>query len=283
MQTIAVSGATGQLGQLIITRLKAHMPAENLIALARDTGKAQALGVNVRLADYNRPDTLDAALQGVDTLMMISGSEVGQRIRQHQNLIDAARKAGVKRVVYTSLLRADRSPLSVAREHPETEAYLQASGLAYTILRNGWYHENYTGSVPAALANRALYGSAGNGKISSAARADYADAAVAVLLGDGHDGKTYELAGDHAYTLAELAAEISRQSGQEIPYVDISESDYAAALADAGVPADFAALIAGWDTDAKNGALYSEDRTLSQLIKRPTTPIADSVRAALAG
>lgn len=283
MQTIAVSGATGQLGQLILNRLKNQIPATSLVALARDPAKAQALGVQARLADYNRTETLVPALQGVDTLMLVSGNELGQRIAQHQRLIDAARDAGVKRIVYTSLLRADTSPLSVAREHPESEAHLRASGLAYTILRNGWYHENYTGSIPAALARQAFYGCAGKGRISSAARADYADAAVAVLLGEGHDGKTYELAGDSSYTLDELAAEISRQSGQNIPYVELAESDYAAALAAQGIPAAFAALIAGWDTDAKHGALYSEEQTLSQLIGRPTTPIADSVRQALAG
>lgn len=217
MQTIAVSGATGQLGQLILNRLKNQIPAASLVALARDPAKAQALGVQARLADYNRTETLVPALQGVDTLMFVSGNELGQRIAQHQRLIDAARDAGVKRIVYTSLLRADTSPLSVAREHPESEAHLRASGLAYTILRNGWYHENYTGSIPAALARQAFYGCAGKGRISSAARADYADAAVAVLLGEGHDGKTYELAGDSSYTLDELAAEISRQSGQNIP------------------------------------------------------------------
>lgn len=282
MQTIAVSGATGQLGQLIIQRLKNHLPASHIVALARNPAKAQALGVQTRLADYNREETLVPALQDIDTLMLVSGNELGQRIAQHQRLMDAARDAGVKRIVYTSLLRADRSPLSVAREHPESEAYLRASGLAYTILRNGWYHENYTGSIPAALARQAFYGSAGAGRISSAARADYADAAVAVLLGEGHDGQTYELAGDSAYTLAELAAEISRQSGHNIPYVDLAASDYATILAEQGIPADFAALIAGWDSDAKDGALYSEEQTLSQLIGRPTTPITESVRQALA-
>lgn len=217
----------------------------------------------------------------MDKLLLISGNAIGQRLAQHKNIIAAAEKAGVRHIVYTSLLRADTSPLSVAREHPPTEAALKQSGLGHTILRNGWYSENYTDSIPAALANGAFYGSADDGKISSATRTDYAEAAVAVLTTPGHEGKTYELAGDHAYTLAELAAEISRQTGRNIPYVNLPETDYSAALVQAGLAGDFAALIAGWDADAEKGALFSEDRTLSRLIGRPTTSLADAVRAAL--
>ncbi|QPB42088.1 SDR family oxidoreductase [Rodentibacter haemolyticus] len=281
MTTFAVTGATGQLGRLVIEQLKARVPAENIIALVRSPEKAADLGVTVRRGDYKDTTSLDSALQGVDKLLLISSNDLGNRVADHKNVIDAAKKAGVKQIVYTSLLRADSSPLSVAKEHPATEADLKNSGLVYTILRNGWYTENYTGSIPVALANGAFYGSAGEGKISSAARADYAQAAVEVLLGEGHDNQTYELVGDTAYTLTELAAELSKQSDKTIPYVDIPEADYAAALAKAGVPADFAAIIAGWDTDAKNGALYAEDRTLSRLIGRPTTDLATVIKAAL--
>ncbi len=282
MTTIAVTGAAGQLGRFVVERLKEKIPAAGIVAIVRDPAKARDLGVTVRKADYTDPAALEAALQGVEKLMLISGSEVGQRVAQHKNIIAAVKKNSVRHIVYTSLLRADISPLSVAREHPATEAELKESGLAYTILRNGWYTENYTDSISAALANNAFYGCAGEGKISSAARKDYAEAAVAVLTSAGHEGKTYELAGDSAYTLAELAAEISAQTGKKIPYVNLSEAEYAAALIQAGVPEGFAAMIAGWDADAEKGALFSDDRTLSRLIGRPTTPLADVVRAALA-
>ncbi len=169
--------------------------------LVRTPARAAGLGVSVRDADYSKPDTLDRALAGIDTLLLISSSELGQRrAAQHHNVIEAAKRTGVKRIVYTSLLHADTSPLNLADGHRGTEAELRVSGIPFTILRNGWYTENYTASVPAALAGGAFLGSAGNGRISSALRVDYADAAVAVLTSDGHDGKTYELAGDEAYT-----------------------------------------------------------------------------------
>jgi NAD(P)H dehydrogenase (quinone) len=280
--TIAITGATGQLGRLVVAGLKARLPAQPLVALVRSPAKAADLGIAAREADYARPETLAAALAGVDALLLISSSEVGQRAAQHRNVIAAAKQAGVKRIVYTSLLRADTSLLSLAPEHHETEGMLRAAGIPFTILRNGWYSENYTGSVAGALAGGAFIGSAGEGKISSAARADYADAAVAVLTSPGHDGKTYELAGDEAYTLAQLAAEISRQSGKTIPYKNLPEADYAAALAGFGLPAALAQAIAGWDAGASKGALFDDGRQLSKLIGRPTTPLSTVVASALA-
>lgn len=279
--TIAVTGATGQLGRLVIDKLKGKLPASGMVALARSPEKGADLGVPVRVADYARAETLGTALAGVDTLLLISSSEFGQRLPQHRNVIAAAKQAGVRWIVYTSLLHADTSPLDLAVEHRETEQILKASGIPFTILRNGWYHENYAGSIAGAVAGGALIGSAGDGKIASAARADYADAAVAVLTGAGHEGKTYELAGDTAYTLADLAAEISRQVGKEIPYRNLSAADYAAALASHGVPEGFAGVIAGWDIATANGALFDESRQLSALIGHPTTPVAVAVRAAL--
>ncbi|CAM5475718.1 SDR family oxidoreductase [Eoetvoesiella caeni] len=278
---IAITGASGHLGRLIIEGLRAKVPAGDIVALVRTPSKASDLGVDVREADYTRPDTLDKALSGIDTLMMISGSEVGQRVAQHRNIIEAAKKAGVKRVVYTSLLHTNRSTLSLAPEHVETEALLKASGLSVTLLRNGWYTENYMVSVAPAVAHGAFIGSAGQGKIASAARADYADAAVKVLTTAGHEGKTYELAGDSAYTLAELAAEISRQTGKDIPYKDLPPADYTAALTAAGLPAPWPEALASFDVEAGKGALFDDSRVLSTLIGRPTTSLKDSVAAAL--
>lgn len=279
--TIAITGATGHLGRQIIAQLRQHIPATDIVALVRSPAKAADLAVATRQADYTQPATLEAALQGVDTLMLISGNEIGQRAVQHANVITAAQRAGVKHIVYTSLLRADTSPLNLAPEHVETEKMLKASGIAWTILRNGWYSENYTASIPAALELGAFYGSAGEGKIASAARADYAAAAVAVLTSTGHEGKTYELAGDQAYTLADLAAELSARTGRQIPYVNIPEADYAAALVKAGLPEGFAAAIASWDTGAAQGALFDDGHQLSRLIGRNTTPLSQSVKAAL--
>jgi NAD(P)H dehydrogenase (quinone) len=279
--TIAVTAATGQLGRLVIAKLKAKTPAKEIVALARDPAKAADLGVAVREADYSKPETLAKALAGVDTLLLISSSEIGQRAAQHRNVIEAAKKAGVKRIVYTSLLRADSTPLSLGAEHKATEADLRASGVPFTILRNGWYTENYTGSVGGALVGGAFIGASGEGKISAAARADYADAAVAALTSEGHAGRTYELAGDEAFTLKDLAAEISRQSGKTIPYKNLPESDYAAALSSHGLPPGIAKAIAGWGVDASKGALFDDSRALSRLIGRPTTPLSASVGDAL--
>ncbi|WP_188261241.1 SDR family oxidoreductase [Azospirillum tabaci] len=279
--TIAVTGATGQLGRLVIARLKETFPASGIVALVRSPAKAADLGVEAREADYGNPDALARALAGVDTLLLISSNEIGQRAAQHRNVVNAAKAAGVGRIVYTSLLHADRSPLSLAEEHRATEADITASGIPFTILRNGWYTENHTGSVGAALAGGAFIGSAGDGRISSATRADYADAAVAVLTGSGHEGKTYELAGDEAVTLADLAAEISRQTGKDIPYRNLPEADYAAILAGFGLPEAFAKGIASWDVDASKGALFDDGRQLSALIGRPTTPLSAAVAAAL--
>lgn len=279
--TIAITGATGQLGRLVVDRLKAVLPSGQIVGLARSPEKAADLGIPTRTFDYAMSDTLGAALAGVDTLLLISSSEVGRRAAQHRNVIEAAKAAGVGWIVYTSLLHADVSPLDLADEHRATEADLQASGLAHTILRNGWYTENYTASIPPALAHGAFPGSAGDGRISSAPRSDYADAAVAVLTGEGHDGEVYELAGDDAYTLTELAAEVSRQSGKVIPYVDMPEADYAGLLLKAGLPGWLAHGLARWDVGASRGALFDQGRQLSKLLGRPTSPLSAAVAAAV--
>jgi NAD(P)H dehydrogenase (quinone) len=279
--TIAVSAATGQLGRLVVQELKARGRAGDTVALARSPEKGADLGVAVRAFDYTAADTLAPALAGVETLLLISSSEIGQRAAQHANVIAAAKAAGVGRLVYTSLLRADVSGIGLAEEHRATEAAIRASGLPFTILRNGWYTENYAGSIGGALATGAVAGSAGAGRISAAARADFAAGAAAVLTGEGHVGKVYELAGDSAFTLADLAAEIGRQAGREVAYADMPPADYAKVLVSIGVPEGFAEVIAGWDVAIAAGDLFDESRTLSRLIGRATTPIAATVRAVI--
>ena len=278
---IAVTGATGHLGNLVVEALKKRVSAENIVAFARMPEKASALGVEVRPFDYNSPEMMTEGLAGIDRLVLISGNEIGQHARQHFNVIEAAGKAGVKWIVYTSVLHADSSTLNLADEHLTTEEALKASGIDYTILRNGWYTENYTASIGGALAGGALLGSAGNGKISSASRADYAEAAAVVITDARHKGKTYELAGDEYYTLSDLAAEISRQTGKNISYKNLTESEYAKSLESMGVPGTYAAGIASWDVSASRDDLFDDFRQLSKLIDRPTTPLSDSVRAAL--
>ena len=281
---IAVTGATGHLGYLVIEKLLATHNAQDLVAIVRNPAKAQALadkGVQVREADYGNPAALALALQGVEKLLLISSSEVGQRAVQHRNIIDAAKSAGVKLIAYTSLLHADRSPLGLHVEHVATENYLAQSGVPYVLLRNGWYSENYLASVPAALAHGAFIGSAGEGKIASASREDYAEAAAKVLSLDNQAGKVYELAGDSAWTLAELTDKISALSGKTVVYNNLSEADFAAALQGAGLPEGFARLLADSDVGASKGGLFDDGHQLSRLIGRPTTTIDDSLKAIL--
>lgn len=279
---IAITGATGQLGRLTVAKLKNKTAAENLVALVRTTEKATDLGIEARVFDYSNPATLAASLKGIDTLFLISGSEIGQRETQHKNVINAAKEAGVQWIVYSSILKADTSSLALATEHLATEKALAASGITYTVLRNGWYTENYAGSAPGAIQAGSFIGSAGNGKIASASREDFADAAAVVLTTSGHNNKIYELAGDEAYTLTEFAAEISKQSGKEIPYTNLSEADFTAALVTIGLPEHFAQILADSDTGASKGGLFDDSKTLSKLIGRPTTPFATTLKAVLA-
>lgn len=281
---IVVTGATGQLGHLVIKALLKKVPALSIVAAVRNVEKARdiaALGVQVRHADYSQPASWDTALKGADKVLLISSSEIGQRAKQHRAVIDAAKKAGVKLLAYTSVLRADTSPLGLAAEHKETEAYIRASGVPFALLRHGWYTENYTAGIPGALAHGAVYGCAGSGRIASATRADYAEADAAVLTADNQAGKVYELAGDTAYTLAELAAETSRQSGKNIGYVNLPEAEYKNALVKVGLPEVVAGLLSDSDTGASKGGLFDDGHQLSKLIGRPTTPLATVVAVAI--
>lgn len=287
---IVITGASGQLGRLVIASLlRRGVPAAGIVAAVRNPAKVADLatqGIAVRQADYADPTGWDAALQGARQVLLISSSEVGQRTAQHRTVIEAARRSGVDLIAYTSVLHADTSPLDLAQEHRETEALLKNTGVPHVLLRNGWYTENYLGSVGAALQHGALFGSAGEGRIASAARADYAEAAAAVLTASGQAGRVYELAGDTAYTLAELAAEIARVAGKPVPYRDLPQADYAQALQGVGLPPPFAAIIAQSDAAAAGGALFDGSGQLGRLIGRPTTPwqaqVAEAVHAASA-
>ena len=277
---IAITGATGQLGHYVIESLMKTVPASQIVAIVRNPAKAQALtaqGITVRQADYGDEAALTSALQGVEKLLLISSSEVGQRAPQHRNVINAAKAADVKFIAYTSLLHADSSPLGLADEHIETEKMLADSGIVYTLLRNGWYSENYLASAPAALEHGVFISAAGDGKIASATRADYAVAAARVISEAGHEGKVYELAGDSAWTLTQLAAELTKQSGKPITYQNLSEADFAAALKSVGLPDGLADMLADSDVGASKGGLFDDSKTLSKLIGRPTTTLAESV------
>lgn len=277
--TIAITGATGQLGRLAIGALKAR--GQSPIALVRDPAKAADLGVEARAFDYKATETLAPALKGVTTLVLISSNDFDDRAGQHRNVIAAAKAAGVGRILYTSLLNATKSTMLLAADHKATEEAILASGLTYTILRNGWYTENHTGSLGGAIAAGAMIGSAGAGRFSSAARADYADSIAATAATSGHDNAIYELAGDVAYSYADMAAEVSRLTGKTIPYNDLPPDTYAGILESFGLPAGFAYVLADSDVQAGKGALFDDSRTLSRLIGRPTTPMAVTVAAAL--
>jgi len=280
---IAITGATGQLGRLVIQTLLKSVPAGEIVAAVRNPQKANdlaALGIQVRHADYDQADTLVKAFQGADKLLLISASEIGRRLPQHRAAIDAAKKAGVGLLAYTSILRADTSPLPLAAEHKATEALIQASGIPSVVLRNGWYAENYLASVPAALQYGVLLGSAGEGHIASAARLDYAEAAAAVLTKSNQAGLVYELAGDESYTLAEFAQEIARQFGKNVAYQNLPEAEFKVALVNAGLPEGIATLLSESDVGASKGGLFDDSRQLNQLIGRPTTPIATQVKLA---
>ena len=281
---IVITGAAGNLGHHVIASLLQSVPAANIIAAVRNPAKAADLaakGVQVRQADYNDGASLDSAFKGATKILLISSSEVGQRARQHQNVIDAAKRAGVALLAYTSILRADTSPLGLAAEHVVTEAAIRDSGLPYSFLRNSWYLENHTENLAPVLEHGVVLGAAQDGRFSSATRADYAAAAAAVLTADQPQA-VYELAGDQSFTLTQYAAEVARQSGKAIVYKDLPEADFKAALVGAGVPEGFAALLADSDVGAAKGGLEDNGKQLSALIGRPTTTLAEAVKAALA-
>ncbi|MBP2492387.1 NAD(P)H dehydrogenase (quinone) [Methylobacterium sp. PvP062] len=282
-----VTGATGQLGRQVIAALLERIPAGAVVAGARDiegesARSLRSLGVAVRRADYADPTSLDAAFQGIQRLLLISSSEIGRRVAQHRNVIDSAGRTGVGLIAYTSVLHADTSALALAEEHRQTERLLADSGVPFVVLRNGWYTENYAAGIAPALAHGAVLGCAGDGRIASAARVDYAAAAAAVLTAEGQGGRIYELAGDESYTLTEFAAAIAAAAGRPVAYRDLPQAEYRAALVAAGIPSDFAALLADSDAAAARGALDDDTRQLSALIGRPTTPYRSTVHDAVA-
>ena len=283
--SVVITGATGHLGRLVVeSLLQQDVPARDITAAGRDITKIKDLadrGVRVRAIDYDDPATLDDAFRGAARILLISASQTGQRARQHGNAIDAARRAGAGLLAYTSIAHADTSTLRMAEEHRATEAALLASGLEYVLLRHSWYTENYTAQLPAILQRGSLTGSADDGRVSAATRADYAAAAAAVLTGDGHAGRVYELGGDQAFTLTEFAAEISAQAGQPVSYHDLPTAEYTQLLISAGLPESAAAIIADADRGLARGDLYVDSGDLRQLIGRPTTSLHDAVAAAL--
>lgn len=282
--TIVVTGATGQLGRLVVEALlERSVPAGQIVAAGRDTAKLNDLagrGVQVRSIDYNDAGSLRQAFDGADKVLLVSGSEVGQRLQQHRNAIDAAREAGVGLIAYTSIANADRTVMQLAAEHQATEQMLRESGVPFVLLRNSWYLENYTGQLAAYLQHGAVLGSAGDGQISAATRADYAQAAAAVLLKEDQAGKAYELGGDAAFTLSELAAELAAATGRTIKYQDLPVEQYAQVLVKAGLPEPYAAVLADCDLGIVRGDLLVTTGDLNALIGRPATSMPQAVRAA---
>lgn len=277
---IAITGATGQLGELVIQNLLTSTEAKNIVALVRNVEKAQSLkqrGVELRLFNYDQPETLIPALEGIDKLLLISANEIGRRTPQHQAVIQAAVSAKVPYIAYTSLLNAPTSPLALAQEHRETEALILQSGLKYTLLRNNWYNENYLANVQHVAETGILYGSAQDGKISSASRLDYAEAAAKVLSTEGHENKIYELAGSTSLTLADLASYIANASGKAVDYQNLSAEDYTQALTTAGLPSALINVIVDADIQTAKGAMFSDSKDLEHLIGRKTTLIQDQV------
>ncbi|MGW3915556.1 SDR family oxidoreductase [Streptomyces sp. NPDC005070] len=283
--SIVVTGATGHLGRHVVEQLLEKLPAEEITAVVRDESKAADLaarGVRLTVADYNTPETFDGLFAAGDKVLLISGNEFDKgRVGQHRVVIDAAAAAGVSLLAYTSA--PGNLTAALADDHRATEDVLLASGVPYTLLRNGWYHENYTENLAPVLAHDAVVQAAGEGRIASASRADYAAAAVAVLTGEGHENKTYELSGDEAWGFAEYAAELSRQTGKEIAYNAVSPEAFTSILAGAGLPEVFAGILAGVDVSIEKGELAVTTGDLSRLTGRPTTPIAEAVAAALKG
>ncbi|MET9495416.1 SDR family oxidoreductase [Streptomyces sp. NPDC006552] len=283
--SLVITGATGHLGRLVIAGLlDAGVPAAEIAAVVRDKEKAAPLaarGVELRVADYSAPETLDGVFRAGDKVLLISGSEVGQRVPQHRAVIDAARAAGVRSLAYTGVLGGPDADFALADEHKATERAILDSGLTYTFLRNGWYHENYTEQLAPVLEHGAVLASAGEGRVASAARADYAAAAVAVLTGEGHENAVYELSGDVAWTLAEYAAEVAKQSGRPVVYRPVTPEQNREILVGAGLPAPFADILVDVDAAIERGLLARRGGDLARLIGRPTTPLADAVAAAL--
>lgn len=283
--SIVVTGATGHLGRLVVAALlERGVPAADIVATGRATDKIADLaegGVRVATTDFDDPASLRAAYAGADRVLLISGTDIGRRPEQHRNAIEAARDEGVRLLAYTSIANADVSRMTLAADHQATEAILRESGVPFALLRNGWYLENYTAQLPAVLSHGALFGSAGDGKISAAARADYAVAAAVVLTGDGHEGKVYELGGDQAFTLADLAQEIASASGQDVEYRDLPVEEYIRVLVQAGLPEGYAVVLADSDLGIARGELEVTSGDLSRLIGRPTTSPAQGVASAL--
>ncbi|MGW5349848.1 SDR family oxidoreductase [Streptomyces sp. NPDC004031] len=279
--SIVVTGATGQLGRLVTAALLRRVPADQVVAAVRDPQKASGLGVEVRLADYDRPGTLAEAFHAGDTVLLISGDAVGRRVAQHTAVIEAAKAAGVARLVYTGILGGPAADFVLADEHKATEQLIVDSGLVHTFLRNGWYTENYTAQIPVQLAH-GVAGAAGSGRIGAAPRADYAEAAAVVLTTGGHDGAAYELSGDDAFTLAEYAAELARQSGERVDHHDLEPQQLQEVLTGAGLPAPYAEILVDVDVNGiRTGLLEGGSGDLARLIGRPTGTLADAVAEAL--
>ena len=280
-----LTGATGKLGRIVLDLLLQDVPANKVRVMARQPDSLAPYarrGVEVVKADFDQPDSLKVALKGVHVALLISGSAVGKRIQQHQAFLEAASRNAVARLVYTSLLRADASKMALAEEHWQTEEAIRRTGIPATILRNGWYFENYTDRLDAIRAQGGIVGCAKDGRVNAASRRDYAEAAAHVLLGKGGVGGTHELAGDKGFTLTELAEEIGRQTKQPCRYTDVDANKLGATLRAADIAPPFADFLVDCDLGIARGDLADETGELHKLIGRATTTLQQAVAAGLA-
>ncbi|WP_462413659.1 SDR family oxidoreductase [Neobacillus sp. Marseille-QA0830] len=277
---ILVTGATGKLGSKVVETLLKSIPASDLAVSVRNPEKAEGLrarGVEVRKGDFDRPETLDTAFAGIDSLLIISADGDNEtRIRQHTDAVKAAERAGVKFIAYTSLANATESKNLMAPPHVATEAAIKKTGIPYSFLRNNWYLENEIGSIQGAIAGAPWVTSAVEGKVGWALQQDYADAAAAVLVGNGHENTVYELSGP-LLTQEELASALGSVLGKEIPVQQVSDEQYAEIMKGLGVP-DFAIpIVVGIQESIRNGSLDVESNDFEKVLGRPVTPINEAM------
>jgi len=280
---ILVTGATGHLGTATIAHLLKNTTAANIVAFARDEAKAQHLkeqGIEVRIGNFDDTASLDKAMQGIEKVLLISTID-HHRIEQHKNVVNAAKKAGVKHIVYTgvSLKDVDSSATKELMEsHFQTEDYIKASGLTYTFMRNTLYTDVIPMYVGEKVFETGIFYPAGNGKVPYALRREMGEAAANVLLQNGHENKTYQITGSELYSFADIARHLSALSGKDIAYTDVEATAFAAQLEQGGVPGFLVTLVTNFATDIKNDQFEMLSKDLETLLERKPASLKDGLK-----